>query len=63
MLGRGLILIGGALGGAGVYGFLLYDFSWQSAVMCIFGATIFIGAGYISGAGIASAPDASKSHK
>jgi len=44
-----------------VYGFLLYDFPWWSAVLCLLGASAFIGAGHLLGGKIASTQDASRS--
>lgn len=61
MFGRGLIVVGGAVGGAGVYGFLLYDFPWWLAVLCLLGALALIGTGYLLGGKIASIQDASRS--
>jgi len=59
MLGRGLILVGAAIGGAGAYGFLLYDFPWWAGVLGLLGAAAFIGTGRLLGGKLAPLRDSS----
>lgn len=61
MLDRGLIVVGGAVGGAGVYGFVLYAFPWWLAALCLLGALGLISAGFLLGGSIASTGNAPRS--
>lgn len=45
MLNRGLKAVGGAVAGAGVYGFCLYDLSFLTAAICLLVGLTLIGLG------------------
>lgn len=54
MLSKGLMTVGGAVGGAGVYGFLLYAFPLWLSALCLLGGLALIGASFLLGGNSAS---------